>query len=157
MESQTKVMNTQTAIIEVVEQGENAIAKYYADNNKDIVFCKKTFYSWNGNIWEEQSVINIRNKVSTYMEDIINKETKLCKNLKEQQIYDKCGKNVAKSQNMVGVVDKFHSLLNDDYFTAKLNILRDVINYKNGILNLRTGEFRTRVKEDYVSKHLNYD
>ena len=157
MESQTKDMNTQTAILEVVEQGENAIAKYYADNNKDIVFCRDTFYSWNGNIWEEQSVIKIRNKVSTYMEDVINKEKKLCKNFKEQQIYDKCVKNVAKSHNMIGVVDKFQSLLNDDYFTAKLNILRDVINYKNGILNLRTGEFRTRVKEDYVSKHLNYD
>ena len=28
MESQTKVMNTQTVILEVVEQGENAIARY---------------------------------------------------------------------------------------------------------------------------------
>ena len=45
----------------------------------------------------------------------------------------------------------------DKDFISKIDHDKTTINFKNGLLCLKTGEFRKRTRKDYVSKCLNYD
>lgn len=45
----------------------------------------------------------------------------------------------------------------EDFMYAKADASPDTVNFKNGLVNLRTGEFRKRTKDDYVTKCLDYD
>ena len=45
----------------------------------------------------------------------------------------------------------------DKNFSSDLDKCRDTINFRNGIVCLKTGKFRKRTDKDYVSKILDYD
>ena len=53
-----------------------------------------------------------------------------------------------------------YKLYNKEYnkkFYKKLESIKNVINFKNGYINLQTGEFHKRVETDYFIKCLDYD
>lgn len=50
------------------------------------------------------------------------------------------------------------SILKDTHFASKLDTKKDIWAFKNGILNLKTGSFRTGFRsDDYLTTHLDFD
>lgn len=45
----------------------------------------------------------------------------------------------------------------DQDFVNKLDADKDSINFRNGLIELKTGKFRKRTEKDYVTKYLDYD
>ena len=60
---------------------------------------------------------------------------------------------------MNNVVDAFitHKKITQMNFIDKLDNIHDVVNFKNGLFELRTGKFRKRTIEDFYTKTLNYN
>lgn len=66
-------------------------------------------------------------------------------------------KSVGTLRFCVDVARTFLAKRVDKKFFDKLDSNRDVFNFKNGLVDLKTGQFRPRTKDDYISKCLSYD
>ena len=79
----------------------------------------------------------------------------------EDQIKIKKIQKVGSKQLIIFIKDSVKAQAKEHTLKMKqLTILdssRDNINYRNGILSLRTGIFRKREKSDFISRCLNYD
>jgi phage/plasmid-associated DNA primase len=58
---------------------------------------------------------------------------------------------------MKNVAKRLCTLTYETNFTKNLNSNKDEINFKNGIVNLKTGIFRPRTDQDLITKCLDYD
>lgn len=146
---------------------------------------KPTYYYWNGDIWTKfnidptlkQYIVQMGKDVMADLIDIYNKrqaeqneklaettdkdeENQIRKSLKKlleahiKQIntVKKCCRMYRKQ---VDIMKSFKNSIQDDVVVLDGDI--EVLNFQNGILNLRNGSFRKRVKEDMVSQTLPYD
>ena len=59
--------------------------------------------------------------------------------------------------NIRNIMHQLRTKLEDNEFYDKLDCKKNVLNFKNGVLNLETGKFRARTIKDAFSKCLNYD
>jgi phage/plasmid-associated DNA primase len=112
---------------------------------------------------EEQSFIYI-------FDDQINIWQKL-KSIKELQSYitnylkkfnDECGpfenfNDYLKSHNINEIANYIFRITLNNQFYELLDNNREVLNFKNGVLNLKTGEFRSRTETDFYVVYENYD
>ena len=95
----------------------------------------------------------VKNEIKTYLIDLskVNTDkrlsdliTKISNVAKAKQIGESCAHKI---------FDKEHNRI----FYGQLESIKNVINFKNGYINLQTGEFKKRVETDYFIKCLDYD
>lgn len=148
---------------DVLEQkSEYIVAQYYLSITKNIIICcdinkkKPTFYVWD-------PVFTIyKNKPAEMLGHMIRKEfiPHIISKMKEyQKKADKLGKLITKlgSQNFIhNLAQAIATLTYKEDFTSRLDSCKDSLNFKNGILDLKTGKFRVRTPADLVSKTLNF-
>jgi len=140
-----------------------SIARLYLDITKTKIFChniaenKCYIFDLKLKVYREQRIGEITRLVQAEIETfIINKY----RENRDQRLM----KGFLRILTMIGSMDKITKIIKnifvlcqDKSFVDKLNTDRDTINFKNGILNLKTGKFRKRTEKDFVSKHLSYD
>ena len=95
----------------------------------------------------------VKSELKTYLMDLSKVNT-------DKRLSDLITKisNVAKAKK-IGESCAY-KLYNKEYnkkFYKKLESIKNVINFKNGYINLQTGEFHKRVETDYFIKCLDYD
>ena len=93
------------------------------------------------------------NKMKDQMEDddgVENTQKKL-------RPYDKLKNKLKTYQASLGVAKSFCELVYDKAFLDKLDQDTDTVNYLNGKINLKTGDFLPRTESDYVTLCLNYE
>lgn len=143
------------------------------------------YYYWNGDLWDSKNVdkvlkehiVEMGREIMEDLNDSYLKETTRLSNElgetmdkeDESDIKKKMKSLHAAHLKRIMTVKRFTkmykkqmdlaksfkmSLTNDDYL---LDQAIDVLNFKNGLLELRTGTFRKRVKEDMISQCLPYD
>lgn len=138
-------------------------AQYFYENTKETFVCadlgtKKLCYYWNPKttLYEPMVIDEISHKIRQHITPEI---TKLLDVRKAQQ-YKTLTKLLAKigSQAFINNVTKSYCvLIYDPKFLSKLDVIPDEMNFKNGLVSLKTGEFRARINTDYVSKCLPYN
>ena len=150
-------METKTySLIESIEFGLNFVADYYFQKNQDSLIYTNQWYLWDGNLWNQFNDNSMTLEITTFFVNELKKVVELSQPDKTKKSKSITGKtNISHILNLV----KAHVLK----FSRASNLLkiidssRDNINYKNGLLELRTGVFRPRVKTDYISNCLNYN
>ena len=149
-------MEHKMSLIESIEFGNSYIAQYYFEHNKDSIIFTDTFHVWNGDIWKSYDDNSMTFIISNYLTNEINKIQQLGVPDKAKKIRTVGSKHlITFIKDLVKAQSKEHTLK-----MRLLNILdssRDSINYRNGLLCLRTGIFRKREKSDYISRCLDYD
>lgn len=150
-------------IVNHLEKGERDMAKYYSNEFKnDIVFTINNIYIWYDilKIWIRCQI----NDISCHLADFINGSLS---NIIRKELDDnntnkvvELSKLLKKSTNY-SFIDRVLKYVKSDLtnitFDDKLDACRHVINFKNGLYDLKIGKFRNRNKEDYISKCLDYD
>jgi phage/plasmid-associated DNA primase len=136
-----------------------------------LIFCKEKWYMLNDeNLWVEQKepsfyvVREIRKYLDysniKHAELIAATEDETIKNklLKTSEEYLKCYKAISSASYLSVVVKFLKTHLRDDTFDNKLNMNAGFLAFKNGIINLQTGEFRYGiVSEDFISATIPHD
>ena len=161
-------------IFSVLEYTQADAAKFYIEHRKNIIkISQGNIYTWNENLklwlitqkcaiindlvnfWNDEikkSIQNIENKISLCK----NKET-LKKLKKTYTYYVKSAKKYANSAYCENIYNISKHDLTDDTFYSILDDIKHVINFKNGLYDLKTGNFRERNQNDYFTKALSYD
>jgi hypothetical protein len=135
----------------------------------------KICYMWNDNkkIWEithysfvcndfMESMRNIMKPLIVYYQkmlhifednpEICKKYNKLINTIEKTPEFYKTNACYAMLQK---ILSKFYDT--NKMFEDKIDSCRHVLNFKNGLLDLRNGKFRNRTREDFVATFLNYD
>jgi phage/plasmid-associated DNA primase len=141
-----------------------SIAEYLLNvYGNDFIYAgaTKELYYWNGDIWERdvEGYIHRLIEKNIYLEltkyvvtlndckakDNIIKKVLLLHNEKFRQNTLKSFVRMCKMERLVNVAMNYN------------DAQKHYVHFKNGCVNLKTGEFRKRTKTDYVSVKLNYD
>ena len=162
-----------------------SLAKNSKQRSTDIANCLKAHvkidagraYIWNPEtklFVAHQDVDNsVINAVGTYINDTLSKVLmKITKDASKKSVMDILSQDdiLKKKQTVEDLLKTFTETgkirsmlpyiihdLRDPTFYERIDSDRQVINYKNGVLNLATGEFRERTNEDAFTKCLDYD
>lgn len=150
-------------IMNILAQGELTTAEYVGTHHRNkIIISKRNYYRWNNilKLWEQISKETLKLDISSFirntlheMIDIANKN----ENLKEVECISKLIKSSTSNHFIEGITSYLKGILLDEEFEDKLDVKREVINFKNGLYDLIKKEFRNREKEDYISQCLSYD
>ena len=95
----------------------------------------------------------VKSELKTYLMDLSKVNT-------DKRLSDLITKisNVAKAKKIgESCAHKIFDKKYNNIFYGQLESIKNVINFKNGYINLETGEFKKRVETDYFIKCLNYD
>jgi|694.fasta_scaffold05780_6 phage/plasmid-associated DNA primase len=114
---------------------------------------------------EQQFIIydNIKNVWKTYLtteikQMMINFIEKYEKKLMKEYNYERIDMDrIYKQCNLNEMIEYIGEKTLDNLFLEKLNINKDVLNFKNGLLDLKTGLFRDRKPDDNICGFLDYD
>jgi phage/plasmid-associated DNA primase len=157
------LQNKEDDIISILNDGHIAIADYYADlNRRNIIFTDNNIYLWDDKtkLWKLTDIDTICSEHGRYIRGILVKlrskaiaNNKTKKVTKITKIMNKC----TSYNNIQSVIKLTKPLLKDEYFEAEIDSCRYVINFMNGIYNLKTGIFRERTKEDNITKCLQFN
>jgi len=149
----------ESKLLLAIEEGDNACANYFFEMNKENVIYIDSFYVWNGDLWIKSDKFAMEETISEYFTKEIKQEINTMKNLKEISKMTSSIKSISSSKGSKGIVDKcipkFVRHMKDK--KIQLDTARHMINFKNGQLNLKNGEFKSREKSDYISRALNYN
>lgn len=142
------------------------VALLFKEITKESMICtdieKKIVYIYNKKttLYEQ---IGISQVASIIQDELLEFVREKFKNNKDQEKI-KCFKSLIKSigtQHFINDTAKTLCSKISDYnhkkLTDELDVNPEVMNFTNGILNLRTLEFRKRTKNDYFSKCLPYE
>jgi hypothetical protein len=167
------VKHTEYLSLQTLAKGENDIAKFISPFLiKSLVFCRKEWWGYNKttHLWDclEDPSAMITTFIQRKMDEglecllfILNKTTdeeeyKKLSALKNE--YPKHYKNVCKSGVNSQIIKYLKTYLNDSEFFEKLDKTFYRIAFKNGILDLKTLEFKKGITEkDYISKTIPFD
>jgi len=168
-------------LVNVLSKNTKEISKYLASKLKgDVKISNGRVYIWNKDtkLFEATSDLDdaIINAIGTYMNDeletvliAVSEETssKKKKSVSAQLLEDDISQKVRDVQDLQKTYTKTGTIrqllpylkaeFKDNTFYERIDSERNTINYKNGVLNLQTGKFRARTKDDAYSKCLNYD
>ena len=138
----------------------DAVDFYYSLKRDTVKHSNKKWYMWCPiyQYWKETSDTYLRQCVAKTFDhiatDVINISNR------ERQIHDidnlcKLRKKVTKDRYIKRIY--LEGKFNDNHFSDKLNSCPYTINFKNGIVDLRTGAFRIRTVNDKVSEYLPFN
>ena len=151
-------------IFEIIKN-QHKLAQFFFEQNKTIiVFAEENFYCWDveKTLWLKTKKDRIINKISDYFTKYL--DNLYLDNLKASITTGDIHVKFGNALNRVGG-DKFTLgicrycpvlFLNDD-FMKNLDFTKHIINFKNGKLNLKNGDFSKRTIIDHYSQCLNYD
>jgi hypothetical protein len=98
------------------------------------------------------------------LEDEENEKYKDLHTMKQQVTKDKENKKLASLKKSIGDVNFIHGVCilicghnYDSKFLEKTDYNKSVVNFENGLVCLKTGKFRERTKDDYITKCLDYE
>jgi len=164
--------------LNILDKGENDIAEYISPYLQGIlIFTSGTWYlnDKRDNLWRNLKeplatiITTIQKKIDESISIIANtidlidgeneENTKLRDTLKKQEkLYEKHYKGVASGGASNQIMKLLKEYLYEKDFLQKLDATPYIIAYKNGILNLKTLEFRTGIySSDFLTKTLPYD
>jgi hypothetical protein len=167
------IRHKQYISIKTINKGNNDIAKFISKGIKDgLVWCNKNWimydertYLWRITDAPNAKVCNYIQKLIDYsMETLIYKinrtesedEKKILKSI--QAGYETCRMLMADNKQNSMILKFLKDYLNDDDFYSKLDINKYKIAYKNGILDLKTHEFRKGLlASDYLTQTIPYN
>ena len=148
---------------DILNNGDKYVAQYFYDNFKDkIKTTDKKIYMWNDTttLWE----LITRNMFLLHIADFIQKEIM---NEKEKAvmngddtkivIYSSLIRKYVRANFCENVLKFALPLFYDDNVKMIMDSCKHEINFKNGIVNLKTGNFRKRTIYDYVTKCLGFN
>lgn len=95
----------------------------------------------------------IRNELSGFMSD----KLKALTDFHQFNAYGKLLSKIGSINFITNVAKSYMNFVFDHEFESKLNICKDSLNFKNGVLDTKTICFRSRTHKDYVSKCLSHD
>ena len=153
-------------IVNIIGEGQKSCAEYYCKENKgNIIFGITNIYCWDNitNLWKKCDIDYICYKISGFIDlqfkELIKKELDH-KNKNNHEYIAKLG-NLLKthvSYYYASNVAKYcKSILKNDEFENQMDDCRYVLNFSNGIYDLKSGVFRERKKDDYISKCLPFE
>lgn len=139
----------------------NSSASRYIHKMKGscILFAYNSFYIFNQemNIWSEsqkiQIVIYIIDFVSREIQKIIDRQKTEERKIKYIQIL----KKYTNTKYIEDLTKLFLVTIKQNDMSQQIDNNKEIINFKNVVYNLKTNEIRKRIKEDYISKCLDYD
>lgn len=151
----------------IADGGQAELSKYFAflfKSDVKTLSSTKLVYIWNKTttLWEEMKLNVFTTRVGKFIADqfdssiatldLTNAESNSLSGIlkKEKSKYSKI--DYAR-----GVATYLMDELNDIEFISNVNKRPDVVNFKNGIYELKTGTFRQRIQSDWYSKCLSFD
>ena len=167
--------NNEYLNIKTLDRGENDIAKYISPYLKGVLIYTNEIWYLNDkrdNLWRNikeplTTIITIIQKKidegKSIVVDMIDRlddgDKEKRKDLKElEDAYNKHYKGVTKGGTSNQIMKLLKEYLYEKDFLAKLNATPYIIAYQNGVLNLKTLEFREGIMpNDYLTKVLPYD
>lgn len=172
-----KIKDAKKLINDQSKHGETGCAELFEIIYKGRIICddvkNKVFYYWNGNIWVEDKSQMVQTLVTKVVGGIIEKyksdlelETYRNAQMNEDEGKDKFDLDFQIKAHIIKKLEKIKltenikresvtkiisGLLYMQGFSSKLDYNPYYLNVKNGIIDLRTGEIRERVPEDYCT------
>jgi phage/plasmid-associated DNA primase len=159
-----------TELRNAMADGQITHARYYYEHNKDdikvcgFVIDDSTIYIWNNvtRLWETSSKKDLQLCIADFYHKKIKSAITYLKEEDEGEkanVLQKQLKNFTSAAFAAKIVEFVIPLSFKDSsnFLEYLNSKRDLLQFKNGALNLRTGELRERQKTDYCTTCLRYD
>jgi len=156
--------------------GDEGLIKLYCNNFKDILVCSdivsNEFYMYDEKtkLWILTNFKNIQNHFMENMKIIIRplinyykNKSNNCKDLNNAKIFDKKADNIKycssyyKASTSKPLIPLIAAKLYDNKFLNKLNSNPILLPVKGGVLNLRTGECRSRYSNDLFSFELDVE
>lgn len=124
----------------------------------DIEGSRMYYYNTINQLYTEMGIKELALKVAVTLKTYLSSETCMkTVNITESAQYNKLCKSVGNVDFIKNVSILLCGSCNDREFVSKLNYCKSTINFKNGLVDLKTLQFRTRTINDYVSKCLDYD
>ncbi len=155
------------SIFQVLTLGHLKTAKFFCSRWKnDIkIINSGEIYMWvdKTKLWEKKGSSELINFIGDYLDrkfnEMVNQLNKIkkMKDIKDMKENNKLEKKCSDRTFLNNVYECCKGLLKDSEFNGKIDSNREVINFKNGIFNLRKGVFRKRVRDDYISVCLPYN
>ena len=159
--------------LETLEKGENDIAKHISIQLiNHLVFCNNKWFAFD-KINKHWRVVNqpcasiishIQNKIDEAKEIMLilkqrlDDETEKKKYVEYEKKYNDYYKQVGKGAFTSQIAKILQDYLFDGEFENKLDTTPYQIAYKNGIMDLKTGEFREGLKpQDYITRTIPYN
>ena len=161
-----RVNTMEELLIEAIEnRNEYNSAKLFLAVTKKIIKCSNIskgqmiFY-----VFDEKLKIykNTPAMIITHLvrEELISFLTGKIKEVRDGKLMTKFGMLVSclgRNPFCCNLVSILAPMVYDEEFKKRLDSCRDTFNFRNGLVDLRTGKFRERTADDFVSKTLDYD
>lgn len=168
------VKNTTYLHLDTLKKGENDIAKFVSNFiHKKLIFCRNEWWQYNeiSCLWKnvKEPLATVTNQIQeqideavTCLQSMINKTSeeddkyKLLK--KQEKEYFDFRKNICHPSCIGQIVKYLKSYLCDDNFCDKLDDGYYKMVFHNGVVNLKTREFRQGLRQDdYVTKTIPFN
>jgi hypothetical protein len=157
--------------IEIIDKGVNEISKFISKSLKStLIYDNKTWYACKNNLWikieEPYAIIvsAIEDELDKYVKILTDKLNKLDKQDENAVALARNKIKLASEARMrvVSYMGQYKKLLTDYLWVGNFNENLDTniyqIAFKNGIFDLRSGEFRNGLfPSDFITKTLPYD
>jgi phage/plasmid-associated DNA primase len=149
------------------ETGQSTLAEYFLSKEKDNIYIMKKngIYTWNDTtkLWsndDEEPLTPLQNIVRNFIKAEITKDYDTVEAITDSHIKSKLKQKliqVQKSWTGIDILAKLAKTIRDIancermYPDIEFDSNPEVWNFNNGQLNIRTGEFRERVRDDHIS------
>jgi phage/plasmid-associated DNA primase len=147
-------------IITVLDSNETDASTYIFGMIKStIIVSQSDFYIYDDiiKLWVKHTKSQFVRKISLFVTNEMKKAILTATDPNQLENWKESLSKYAKIKYIEGICKFIHADLSFIDLYEKLDSDKHVINFKNGIYNLKTSEFRERIREDYVSKCLSYD
>jgi P4 family phage/plasmid primase-like protien len=121
-----------------------------------IKYCDGIWYKFQNNKWSICGEGEIFKDMAFFIADAYDTALQIC----DEESRDKIRKmsiRVGGYSFLNSIVKIIRNIVEDTKFTSKLNQNRELLAFDNGVLDLRTKEFRDGRDTDYISYSCNYD
>ena len=151
---------TDTKLFFQLMDNQYELAKFFIEkSNAELKHTKTEWYAWNieTTLWELQTKDHMTSKIAKFYTHHL---TSLLNTTQDGLVIQKLGKLLSKISDFKyskNIYNHCTSMAYDKIFECLIDATRHTINFLNGVLNLKNGEFRIRNITDYYSKCLNYD
>lgn len=140
-----------------------SLAKLYLDITKTKIFCYDTekykcfIFDLKLKVYKDQKIGAVIKPIQEEIENFILNKYRENRDQRLMKGFLRILTMISSMSRITKIIECIFSLCQNEKITGLMNINRDTINFRNGILNLQTGKFRERTMKDYVSKYLDYD